>query len=209
MKLSRDQIEVFRSKVREVILQAQERGLPIPESIKRRDRREPSADEKELLEDKFTRAIKRHWKKQRSKLEQMIQVYYNYREKSIIPPGIDDLLDEEDDEFEAAFIRLLLYGSTRGVELFSQNVPLDIDWTMVNTRAAKWAKKKAGELIKYIDGNTRDIVRQALTDFIQTPGMTIGDLVDRLPFTETRARSVAVTETTRSYAQGQIITGEE
>lgn len=206
--LTRDEIRAFRANVREIILRAQESGADVPETIKRRDRREPMADEKELLEDKIVKQIKLHWKRQREKLEQMLQVYYNDR-KNVIPPGIDDLLDEDDEEFEAGLIRLLLRGVGQGVQRFAATVPLEVDWTMVSTTAGRWAKKHAGDLIKGIKDTTATVVRQAVTDFIGTPGMTIGDLMNRLPFTESRARSVAVTETTRAYAQGQVLAGEE
>ena len=205
MKLSPDQVRQFRANVREVILQMQERGLDVPETIKRRDRREPAADEKELLEDRITRTMKRHWSKQRARVEQYIQVYHPSRKDLWLP---DDLLGT-DDELEAALMRLLLGGATRGAEMALESIGLGIDWTLVNGRAAEWARLYVGDMIRQVDTRTLDIVRQSVSDFIETPGMTMGDLIDRLPFTEQRARSIAVTETTRSYAQGQLAAGDE
>jgi len=44
--------------------------------------------------------------------------------------------------------------------------------------------------------------------FIDTPGMTIGDVVNMLPYTEVRALMIATTETTRVYAQAELLAGE-
>ena len=52
-------------------------------------------------------------------------------------------------------------------------------------------------------------MRNALALFVETPGMTIGDLVKMLPFNEERALRIAVTETTRIYAKGQMIAAQE
>jgi hypothetical protein len=39
--------------------------------------------------------------------------------------------------------------------------------------------------------------------------MTIGDVMERLPFGEERALRVAVTETTRAYAEGEKLAGQQ
>lgn len=83
-----------------------------------------------------------------------------------------------------------------------------VDWTLVNTEAATWARKYAGVLVKGIDETTRRLVGDAVGDWISTPGQTYQDLFNRLQemaYPERRARLIARTEVTRSYAQGSMI----
>lgn len=202
----------FREAVRQHILKLQELGYDVPDEIKRRDRREPRASEKELMEDRMTSVVKRHFKHQRKKFEEWCNHYFWDRKATIItpmPPGFDDLWDDDEDEFIAALIRLVLTGAIAGAEIFEESVSIGLDYTLVNDKAAKWARKHALKIADEIDTKTVTTVQNALAAFIETPGMTVGDLIDRLPFDEKRAQMVAITETTRAYAQGQKLAGEE
>ena len=86
---------------------------------------------------------------------------------------------------------------------------LDISEAEFDKLAAEWAKEHAGELIAEIDQTSADIVKAAIENFISTPGATMQDIIDRLPFDPVRAATIAVTETTNAYAQGQLLLGEE
>jgi hypothetical protein len=54
-------------------------------------------------------------------------------------------------------------------------------------------------------------VREALRFFAETPGATIGNIMDMLSddFGEDRAGRIAITEITRMYAEGNQLAGED
>jgi hypothetical protein len=85
------------------------------------------------------------------------------------------------------------------------------DDTVIAVAAMDWARRYVGELIKRITDNTRALVREAVSAFIDTPGMTIGDLRRSLEpaFNEVRAQRIAVTETTRAFSEGQNLVREQ
>ena len=93
-------------------------------------------------------------------------------------------------------------------DLFSELVDLDIDYTLVNEAAAQWAMDYAGFIIEQVDGTSADTLGTILADFVRTPGMTIGDIIGRLPYKDARSRMIAVTETTRVYARAEQLAGE-
>jgi len=71
-----------------------------------------------------------------------------------------------------------------------------------NAEAARWARDRAGELITEIDATTLEVVRKAVERFVTTPGATLQDIIDRLPFGEARARLIGITESTAAFAEG-------
>jgi hypothetical protein len=89
---------------------------------------------------------------------------------------------------------------------YATEVGVSFEWGLVAERAAAWAEQYAGELVRGIVDTTRDLLRRKVAEFIRTPGRTVGDLrADLAPhFGEVRAQMIAVTETTRAYAQGTL-----
>jgi len=69
--------------------------------------------------------------------------------------------------------------------------------------ASAWATMHAAELVREIDNTTQAAINAAISDFPMTPGMTIGDIIQRVPLGEDRALTIATTEVTRAYAIGQ------
>jgi SPP1 gp7 family putative phage head morphogenesis protein len=206
---SKEERDLIYKQARELILSMQEAGRPVPEVIKRRDRNEPYAELKERMEDRFAAVCKRHWRIQREIILQRMQLLTG---RKALPPEFNfDIFGEEDEEFEAALLRLILYGMTEGINGVSNTINIGLDYTLINKHALVSAGVHAKELKKSIDAATMDYVKAALEQFIQTPGFTMGDLTNLLEptFGEVRARRIAVTETTRSYAQGQIEAGKE
>jgi hypothetical protein len=86
------------------------------------------------------------------------------------------------------------------------NIPLDI--AKINVAAWAWANQYSFELVKGITATTQALVGQVVSQFIATPGMTIGDLAAAIevPFGAARAQMIAVTETTRAYTQANMVT---
>lgn len=207
----RHALDKFYLQVQEMVLSMQERGLPVPDEIKRRDRREPNRTEKERLEDNMNAAIKRYWRGQRQRVLERVAAMFPDR-KSFIP--LDDIFDQYGDLFDkvvAAFVRYILTGMIGGIEQLAESVTVGVDWTGYNQRALDFAKSYAFDLIKGIDATSAARVSGAVQSFVELPGFTMGNLEELLTpiFGETRSRSIAVTETTRAFAKGQQLAADE
>jgi hypothetical protein len=100
---------------------------------------------------------------------------------------------------------------------------LGFNWSAINEGAANWAESYTYDLIKQINETTTTQVQNAISTFHATPGMTRGELENlllkgpnALPGLTTatgrfysaadRAQMTAVTEVTRSYANGELET---
>lgn len=164
-----------------------------------RDRREPGRREKLRVQLRMAAVIRKLFLAQRERIAAWAQTLKALPD---IPPG---LLDADDAELVLALIE----GLTGGIALTAQQVRLDADWTRANTRASRWARQYVGQLIREINSTTLDAVRQAVALYVETPGMEIGDLMRLLPFDAERALRIAVTETTRAFAQGQAAARDE
>ena len=188
-------------------------GGEVKTVVQRRDRREPGRTEKEKAEDELSALMRRYFTRQAENIRVRLEVEYPIRKATVtIPPSwLQDDLFWEDPEFMADLIILLTQSAKGGVDLFRIETSLGIDFTGVNTDAAKWAREYAYDLIKGITETTRGAVSEAITAFVETPGMTIGDTMGMLQsaaYSEIRARMIATTEITRSYAQGNQLAGE-
>jgi len=82
------------------------------------------------------------------------------------------------------------------------NLATDVDWKLVNKDAVAWARDYAGTLIDQIDDATLDATRNAIANWAES-GAPLPDLIDQLApwYGEERASRIAVTETTRSFAE--------
>ncbi len=90
-------------------------------------------------------------------------------------------------------------------------VPIAWDEVVIAREAADWAAHYTYDLVRGIMDNTQALLRDQVGRFIETPGMTIGQLRDSLigAFGDVRAQAIAVTETTRAYAQGETVVQAE
>ena len=91
------------------------------------------------------------------------------------------------------------------------SVPILWDEAVIFREAAQWATQYAGRLVTGITDNTREAVGRAVQGFVETPGRTIGQLRTELTplFGQSRAQRIAVTETSRAYAEGTRVVQEE
>ena len=84
-----------------------------------------------------------------------------------------------------------------------------VDNAKAHEQAAIWARLHTDELLNQLEVTTRGGVGKILENYISTPGQTIGDLKQALlPLLDgnaVRADRIAVTETTRSYTEGNAI----
>ncbi len=107
-----------------------------------------------------------------------------------------------------------------GAETAFRLIPVAFDWALVADDAAAWAAEHAALEVARIGATTQRAIRRKLQTFIETPGMTIGDLtgeigaipstiMDELTnslkpmFSKVRAEAIAVTEVTQAYAEGE------
>ena len=84
-----------------------------------------------------------------------------------------------------------------------------VDDTLVDTMAADWARKYSAKLVTRVNSTTRKAIRAATENFVLTPGATLQDMMEQLPFKESRAQSIAITETTAAYSAGERVYTEE
>ena len=175
------------------------------EAIKVRDPKEPGRERKLKAEKRMSI----FWRKVFARQKELIASRATSLKKlSDYDFLFDDQFDLSDDE-EAELINMWTDFLMDGVHLFGEANPIGLDYTLVNARAAKKAREAALFLKGEINQTSTDAIRQALEAFVTTPGMTIGDVVDLLPFSEERSWSIATTEITRVYADAELQAGDE
>ena len=111
--------------------------------------------------------------------------------------------DELSDELQRLIGPYLVWVVMEGYLLQSTQMGVFFDIALVNIAALQWANTYSYELITRLDATTQKLVSEAISQFIATPGMTIGDIEQMLErsFGEVRAEMIAITETTRAYSQ--------
>ena len=109
------------------------------------------------------------------------------------------------EELRAAVERTLLEAADLGVEAGAAQLTIGIDWTLANIAAREWALGQAGRMLLEIDATTRRMLQQAVGRWIES-GEPLSDLIRDLSpiFGRRRAETIAVTETTRAYAQANL-----
>ncbi len=175
-------------------------GLPT------RDPREPGRRRKAVADVRMKGVIERIFRTQAQRIKAWLVIQNAIERGSIkLPADWNHISDKE----MADLVLTLTEARQDGIRLFDEQVQTGIDYTATNARAARMARDYAGKLIKEIDGTTEDAVRNVIAAFVETPGMTIGDVIAQLPFDEGRSRMIAVTEITRAYADGELEAGIE
>jgi len=192
------------------IAQLQSYGIAVPDAIKARDPREPHLEEKMIFETRIIRAISKHFRQQRKEVISYLETAYPGRKVDIALP-YDLLLYDGSEDALAELIRIFTAAANDGVLMFSELVRPAIDLTGVNAEAARIAATEAGRLVEQLDETTTKALRKTLTQFVENPGMTVGDVIGSLKYTlgPDRALTVAVTEITNVYAKATQIAGEE
>ncbi len=90
---------------------------------------------------------------------------------------------------------------------------IKVDWQLVNENAVTWAKDYGAQLVSKINDTTRQTLAELVSQHLNTPGATLGDLQEKIQATmkanEVRARLIAQTEITRAFAQGNLKAWQE
>lgn len=93
-------------------------------------------------------------------------------------------------------------------EAFTAAMNFELDWTLANTEAARWAREHCGELIKGITDTDRQSIAGEVATWVEAQE-TYSDLVKRVSTViadPRRADLIAATEGTNAYASGNIAT---
>jgi hypothetical protein len=126
-------------------------------------------------------------------------------------PMGDAWWDEQEAALRSILLRHMGRGANGGARLFEAQIGLDIDQTQVNKYALRWATTEADHTATtIISGTAKTRLREALAQFVETPGYTVGDVMDVMRLTDPgNAEAIAITEITRAYSQGNRMAGEE
>ena len=176
-----------------------------------RDPREPDRAQKERLSRMITRVIAARFASQRERLRFQLSMHFPGRVAKAIQDPIDyDIVFGDGDEATQEIIAILLAGAQGGIQQTALETKLILNYGMVNVRTSKWARTYAYKLIKDLDAGSRQVVRSAITNFVNDPNYTMKDLIDVLEpeFSRGRAERIAVTEVTRAYSQGQQLAAD-
>jgi hypothetical protein len=200
---------------RELLRQLQDAGARVSTAMKRRDRREPRALEKERMEDELYALFIRYWARQAKAVREYLKQIEAARksEALLFDDGVlksaGPLPENPDDEIVGQVMGVVVRAMRNGIQLFEEFTKIGFDTTAVNYGALDFAKDYSYNLVSKIDATTRDAISKAVSKFVETPGFTIGNVMDGLPFGDARSRMIAVTEVTRAYAEGQRAAGHE
>lgn len=83
-------------------------------------------------------------------------------------------------------------------------LPFDVDWTLINRRAADFAETYTFDLVRGITDTSQQALQDAIGSYFEDD-WTMGDLGDALEsdFGPVRAEAIAVTEVTRAASEGE------
>lgn len=97
--------------------------------------------------------------------------------------------------------------SVEGVAAELLGLSLGIDWLAPHEAALSWAIERSSTLADELTTTSERAAQRRLLEFIQTPGMELGDVVEayyNIYGSESRALSAAITEITEVYAEGAL-----
>lgn len=87
----------------------------------------------------------------------------------------------------------------------AQKAGIGFNPALANANAARWARDYTDALLDQLGTTSAKGVGEIIAKFVETPGATYGDLQKSLmDFGAVRAQMIAVTETTRAYAEGEL-----
>ncbi len=191
------------------------KDIHLGDKYKRRDPREPGRAEKEAFEDRLEGLIQRRFNGQKRRIKEELQRAFPARKQGAFEAAqiaaltitITELLGDEANE--AAILALIAAMFFFGIEIFDEAIELGFSLAEFQALAISLAQTQVGLLISGIDETTLRAVREAITLFVETPGMTLAQLIEILPFSEERARLIAISETTRAFGEAELMAALE
>ncbi len=123
----------------------------------------------------------------------------------------EEFWENENRRLLALFLPRLTQMAYSGMVNAARQLGIAFDNTLYSRLAENWARNYTDKLLEELGTTTQKIVGDAVADWIAKPGATVGELQAALEpaFGAARANSIAVTETTRAFAQGQRLAYQE
>ena len=125
-----------------------------------------------------------------------------------MPNAYDDIWDDTFWAAEAALLLAAMSPLLQAAALTAAKnaIASGVAWDLVNTAVLAWVKAYTEKVVEEITKTTAEGLAEALAAWIEQGG-PLDDLVKSLEpiFGATRAERIAVTETTRAYAEGNKI----
>ena len=122
-----------------------------------------------------------------------------------MPSDYDDIWDDAFWAAEAARLRAAMSPLLQAAALIAAKnaIASGVAWDLVNEAVLAWVKAYTQTVVEQITKTTAEGLAEALAAWIEQGG-TMDDLIASLEpiFGATRAERIAVTETTRAYAEG-------
>lgn len=138
--------------------------------------------------------------------------------KTINKKAVTDLdqafWDEEDDELAKLLLKRIkaaaLMAAEFAAEALIKEMGVGVDWALVNQAVVKWARKYSYDLAKGINETTKGVLQSVIPDWIES-GEPLQALIDSLAptFGAARAETIGVTEVTRAFAEGNVISWKD
>ena len=124
-----------------------------------------------------------------------------------------DFWEQEKRRLLAVLTPRLAQAALHGMKHAAVQSGIGFNSELANESAGQWAQQYTDQLLSILGTTNEKLVGDALADWTQQPGATMGDLVNLLTpkFERNKARAdlIAVTETTRAYANGNKIQFQE
>lgn len=185
------------------------RGVVLPPELRRapklrRDPREPGRRQKEASQLLLFKRLRKFWRGQARRIKDAVEAVTPPSRKQAFDYLGQGFWDTEDDYLQAEVVPILQRMASNGIAIALEGINLGLDTGPTHQRAAAWARTYGAELVQGINESTKGVVNEAVAAFIETPGMTLGDVAAMLPYDEARAMTIATTETTRAYAEGNM-----
>lgn len=91
-----------------------------------------------------------------------------------------------------------------------EQTTIGVDWSLVNRRAATWARQYTFDLVSGINDTSRATLQKVVTEYFED-GLTIGQLEELIlpSFGPVRAEMISITEVTRASVQGEVALVDE
>ena len=159
-------------------------------------------------------ALVLYWQGQRIRVQEALEPRIPDDRKGIQLPL--PFWNNEEKSLLSILLPFLQKGAEGGVSVqqgIVESLGIGIDWTLPFTRAADWARKYGGKLVRGVTRTTRDRIGVQVANWIEQPDKTIDDLwrsiMDDHAFSRARARLIAITETTAAYSRGEIVAAQQ
>ena len=159
-----------------------------------------------------------YWQRQQERIIKRIEPKVPKDRKAL--SELPDILnavwwDEEVRQLLMVLSPLISKGAAGGVAVHQaviEPLGMAVDWTLPHTRAMNWAQKYSADLVKGISNTTKENIRAEIVNWMDSGehlNALTRSLRDGYGFSRKRAELIAMTETTRSYARGEIIAAQE